>query len=366
VVFRCQGIDAWEEHLFEAPDEIKGQRGGRGGAFDGNDIGEFEGLLQTYSERVLSYNDDVYNAFAGVSRQLMFRLDTDLCHGIPTVYFDWFLLWGPLSDQARRSIAPSWSWAGWIGSSFPRMWDWYNRSIQHIKKAIRKRTWIIWYQRDGHASTNCTLLVRHINVGDSDGSTLKANKNFYGSRVRPRFDMDCSQKEPTKMVLNDLSPPAYTEDILSNHKGSGFLQFWTASLTLQLAAPTSSEEDIGPAHKRRRLGIFGRSGLELGTVSVQLTWLENNPLPQEREFILLCEGRDKRAEDGRIDDEPGWRYMAMLIEWRGENGTTTAMGSIDYVGKPMYAERVAIGSIGKEDLKEALGDGPAWKEIILG
>jgi hypothetical protein len=94
--------------------------------------------------------------------------------------------------------------------------------------------------------------------------------------------------------------------------------------------------------------------------------LESNPLPQEREFILLCEGRDKRAEGGRIDDEEGWRYMALLIEWRGENGVRTAMGLIDGVSKPMYAERVAIGSIGKEDLKEALRDGPVWKEIILG
>jgi hypothetical protein len=235
-----------------------------------------------------------------------------------------------------------------------------------MKKASRKRTWIIWYQRDGHESTNCKLLVRHVKVGDKGASGLKANRNFYGSRVRQRFDMDCSQIEPTKMVLKDLNPLTYVEDILSNHKGSGFLQFWTVSLTLQLAEPTSSEKHVGPVHKRHRLGIFGRSGLELGAVSVQLDWLESNPLPQEREFILLCEGRDKRAEGGRIDDEEGWRYMALLIEWRGENGVRTAMGSIDGVSKPMYAERVAIGSIGKEDLKEALRDGPVWKEIILG
>lgn len=330
-------------------------------------VGDFEGLIQTYSGRILSYENDIYSAFAGVSRQIMFRLDTDLCHGMPTVYFDWFLLWGALSDQVRRVTAPSWSWAGWIGGSFPRIWDWYNRSIQRIKKAVRRRTWIIWYQRNSHESTDCKLLVRHIEDEDTDRpSALKANKNFYGSRVRRRFDIDCSQRAPTKVMLKGLRPPTYTEDILSNHKGSGFLQFWTVSLTLRLAEPTSSEENLGPAHKRHRLGIFGRSGRELGTVSVHLPWLESNPLlPQEKEFILLCEGRDKRAEGGRFDDEDGWKYMAMLIEWRGENGATAAMGSIDG-GEPMYAERVALGSIGKEDLKEALGDGLVWKEIILG
>ncbi|KAL5321428.1 hypothetical protein ACEPPN_009386 [Leptodophora sp. 'Broadleaf-Isolate-01'] len=365
VVFRCQGTDVWEEHIFETPDEIKGQGTSRT-ASEAEDIGEFEGLIQGYSERVLSYESDIYNAFAGVSRQMMFRLDTDICHGIPTVYFDWFLLWRPLSNQTRRTLGPSWSWAGWVGTSWPHMWDWYNRSIQRIKKAIRKRTWIIWYQRDGHSSTNCKLLVRHSKAGSEDGSSLKANRNFYGSQVQRRFNIDCSRTSPTNVTLEGLGPPTYVEDVLSNHKGSGFLQFWTVSLTLRLAEPTSSDEDKGPVDNRRRLGIFGRSECELGTISVQPPWLERNPLPQEREFILLCEGRDARAGGGLYDHEDGWRFKAMLIEWRGVGGTTAVTGSIDCIVQPMYAERVAVGSIGKGDLKEALGDGPVWKEIILG
>ena len=135
-----------------------------------------------------------------------------------------------------------------------------------------------------------------------DRSGLEAGRNFYGSRVRRRFDMDCSQADPTKMVLKDLNPPSYERDILSKHRGSGFLQFWTVSVAMRLAEPTTSEAGVGLVHKRCRLGIFGRSGRELGTISVQSLWVESNPLPQEREFILLCEGRDTRAESGRIDD----------------------------------------------------------------
>ncbi|KAF2099789.1 HET-domain-containing protein [Rhizodiscina lignyota] len=370
VVFRCQGVDAWEEHLIESPAEIEGERRQRNSGFEGGDIGEFEGLIQNYSERKLSYDDDVYNAFAGVSRQLTVQLDTELCHGIPTRYFDWFLLWRPLSLQSRRiskdgqqTLAPSWSWSGWVEQSWPHMWDWYNRSIRSIRKAIRKRTWIIWYQRDGHGSTSCTRLVRHPDDSDSD---WEESKNFYGSRIQQRFKMDCSRVEPSKMLLKDINPPDYVEDILSNHAGSGFLQFWTVSLTLRLDEPNSRDEERGPVDRRHRLGIFGRSGRELGIIRVQPLWLEYNPVPQEREFILMCEGRDTRAENGRIDDEKGWRYKAMLLEWVGENGAKTAMGSIDRAGRPMYAERVDIGSIGKKDLKEAFGDGPVWKEIILG
>ncbi|RYP08309.1 hypothetical protein DL765_008851 [Monosporascus sp. GIB2] len=347
VTFNCQAVSDWQEHLFEAESEINGEQARSRGPFQDDDIGEFEGLIQDYSGRVLSYGTDVYSAFAGVARQLSLRMNTNLVHGIPARYFDWFLLWGPLDDQVRRLNAPSWSWAGWVGGCFPRVWDWYNRSIRRIDKAIQQRTWIIWYQRRGHDSTSCELVFKH----DRGPQGASEKINFYGARVRRRFDTDCSQTEPTqrKLGIEDTRPPTYSEDVLSQDPGSGFLQFWTVSISLRLAEPTSTEDDVGPKHNRRRLGIFGRNGQELGTISVHSWWLEKNAIPQVREFILICEGRDKRAEHGKIDNEEGWRYMVMLLEWHGE-----------------YAERVALGSIGKEDLKEGLGDGIHWKEIVLG
>jgi len=168
-------------------------------------------------------------------------------------------------------------------------------------------------------------------------------------------------------VLSDqLGAPRYVEDILSYNRGSGFLQFWTVSVMLRLAAPAGTGKDVGPKHHRHRLGITGRSGRELGTLEVQAEWWEMNSggsQRQEREFIVLCEARDERAEGGRIDDEEGWRYKVMLIDWIA-TGARLATGSVG--GGEMYAERVAIGSIGKDELKESLGDGPTWKEFILG
>lgn len=373
VVFRCQGTDVWEEHLPETPDQIRGRDAGHRGAYAGDDIGETEGMIQTYSERELTYPTDIYNAFAGVSRQLVYRLDTDLCHGVPTAYFDWFLLWLPLKDQTRRAdphpLAPSWSWAGWVGASFPRMWDWYNRSIRRIRKAIRQRTWIIWYHRVSISSPECALLVRR---RVNSEPRFRPTRNFYGARVqgKNRFPgLDCSHVEPTQNItLADA--PHYVEDIITyNNKGSGLLQFWTVSIILRLGEAVSPVKDVGPVHSRHRLGIFGRSGRELGTLEVQSSWWEANktgtrPGEDEREFILLCEGRDERAEGGRIDEEEGWRYKVMLLDWLGKGGARSANGSIE--GGLAYAERVAIGSIGKEDMNEGLGEGPVWKEIILG
>ena len=74
-----------------------------------NDIGEFEGLIQNYSDLSLTYDSDIYNAFAGIAKYITRELKSNLCHGIPEAYFDWFLLWTALKPQTRRKSAPSWS-----------------------------------------------------------------------------------------------------------------------------------------------------------------------------------------------------------------------------------------------------------------
>jgi hypothetical protein len=228
VAFRCNGNTTWEEHVFEDPDELPTQRGGHGGH---DRIGTYEEFIRGFSERDLTVQTDVYNAFAGVARELTCRLNTDLCHGIPTVFFDWFLLWGPLTEHTRRlnwetrlPVGPSWSWSGWAGCSWSHMWDWYNPSIKRITNAIPNRTWIIWYQRESHSLTETKRLVRHHK--DSANPSSEPDRNFYGHRsTHNRFHgLDCSRVEPTKLLLTHAQPPTYVKDILSNQPGSGFLQ----------------------------------------------------------------------------------------------------------------------------------------------
>jgi len=120
------------------------------------------------------------------------------------------------------------------------------------------------------------------------------------------------------------------------------------SVMFWLDRPTSQADTNGPNNKHLRLGNFGRDGYEVGIVFVNNSW-RNDRIPRTQEFILLCEGRDERAEIGKEDEEDGWRYKAMLIGWCGE-----------------WAERVSVGSIKKQYLNQALGGGPTWKEIILG
>jgi hypothetical protein len=341
VTYRCKGADQWREDVFfedryskyeEVPSRNRG----------GDDIGQFEGLIGSYSGLSLGFESDIYNAFAGMIRYFKSELKANLCHGIPDAYFDWFLLWQPLAPQTRREHTPSWSWSGWTGKSWSHVWDWYSRSISRIRKALRTRTWIIWYQRKAHDSKECMLVW----TPKKRKSPSSSPRNFYGSHVRPRFPFDCTQTLPTRRTL--VGAPTYFEDTYNPSPGSGFLQFWTVSITFKLDKPTSEDTTTGPINSCSRVGVFGRDGREVGVVFVNLDWAEGN-IPKDHEFILLCEGRDKRAENGRFDEEEGWMYKMMLIEWRGD-----------------WAERVSVGSIKKQDLDQALGSGPAWKEIILG
>ncbi|CAH0015250.1 unnamed protein product [Clonostachys rhizophaga] len=78
-------------------------------------ISMFRRIVKQYTQRTLTRQDDMGNAFAGISR-MMEGLIGPIYHGIPERYFAqiisgcWF--WGMCC--ARRPAFPSWSWMGWI------------------------------------------------------------------------------------------------------------------------------------------------------------------------------------------------------------------------------------------------------------
>ncbi|CAG9982666.1 unnamed protein product [Clonostachys byssicola] len=78
-------------------------------------VSMFRRIAKQYTQRTLTREGDVGNAFAGISR-MMEGLIGPTYHGIPERYFAqiisgcWF--WGICC--ARRPAFPSWSWMGWI------------------------------------------------------------------------------------------------------------------------------------------------------------------------------------------------------------------------------------------------------------
>lgn len=76
----------------------------------------FQDLIKQYMHRSLSRDEDIENAFAGVSRMLE-PLFGSFYHGVPEKYFADFIhgCWFWDTSSVRRTGGfPSWSWVGWI------------------------------------------------------------------------------------------------------------------------------------------------------------------------------------------------------------------------------------------------------------
>ncbi|EGS22280.1 monooxygenase-like protein [Thermochaetoides thermophila DSM 1495] len=55
--------------------------------------------IELYMERELSLVHDIYNAFAGVAQLMKHYLCSDFCHGLPTIFFTYFLCWTVLDGE---------------------------------------------------------------------------------------------------------------------------------------------------------------------------------------------------------------------------------------------------------------------------
>jgi hypothetical protein len=129
----------WECHChvwFEGVDELRGlcqdNRAvvAQGFSFDSPaKFNDYADHVTQYSRRLLTYPEDVLEAFSGILGTLTPIFEGGFICGLPVMFLDAALLWYnqlPLEkreslDQSRQSeIAPSWSWAAWVGEvSFP-------------------------------------------------------------------------------------------------------------------------------------------------------------------------------------------------------------------------------------------------------
>jgi hypothetical protein len=91
VVFQCRRADQWREDVVFEDKTIVGGASAHGDQGP-DDIGQFEKLIQSYSDLSHSFDADIYKGFAGFSRFFRIVLKAQLCHGIPDIFFDWFLL----------------------------------------------------------------------------------------------------------------------------------------------------------------------------------------------------------------------------------------------------------------------------------
>ncbi|KAK1455634.1 heterokaryon incompatibility protein [Colletotrichum melonis] len=91
------------------------------------DFHRYARLVALYNKRVLTYDRDVHDAFAGVLSAFGQSFPGGFICGLPRIFFDAALLWQPYDPLVRRtsdlsSALPSWSWMGWQGNLQSESW----------------------------------------------------------------------------------------------------------------------------------------------------------------------------------------------------------------------------------------------------
>lgn len=85
------------------------------------DLEDYGNLVDEYSRRQFTFQQDVLFAFTGITSMLSQSWEGGFLYGLPEMFFDIALLWQPF-DQVQRKRAPqspdqpqlpSWSWIGW-------------------------------------------------------------------------------------------------------------------------------------------------------------------------------------------------------------------------------------------------------------
>ncbi|KAF2102105.1 hypothetical protein NA57DRAFT_73541 [Rhizodiscina lignyota] len=120
-------------------------------------------LIEDYTKRDMTKNDDALNALGGVLPSFNRAFGCSSHFGLPQAILDVALLWQPVGILDRRKISkgeapfPSWSWASWIGAvryeqTFEVRTDWQSaRLVKLIHPAAtmdqqeRMRPMLRWY-----------------------------------------------------------------------------------------------------------------------------------------------------------------------------------------------------------------------------
>ncbi|TQW00137.1 heterokaryon incompatibility protein [Cordyceps javanica] len=156
------------------------------------DLGALSYAIAGYNERTLSYEEDALPAISGLLSTMSRSFTGGFLFGIPEMFFDQCLSWGPYwgSTNLKRRVSstrsandkltpcdlPSWSWIGWQGlvninddaaRINPRNYDiqetypttvWYCGQSPTTAPSMRRRIRSTWYdQRTGRKDFNQPL-----------------------------------------------------------------------------------------------------------------------------------------------------------------------------------------------------------------
>lgn len=336
VYFRCQRA-IWREDMYtEHPsvDHYLGETKIRV-ARDEPSVDQYQNIVR----RVLTYQSDTLNAFAGLSKFLGSTLDTNMYFGLPQSIFPRTILWEVRDrmQMQRREEFPSWSWAGWIVELLMplpppghKIYDW-----------IKHHTWIDWYMVPEHPIFRGLLRFR----------TLFALYHLAPPRVHfSRLDLANEGDESLRRCrpLHD-----------SRGVRCGFIR---------LEDPDTFEHRFrGQGEAEVEILILSDATVSrtVGLKDLDLSYNDIQPGSSQEATewpLVRCSGREGKSEEGYggVDAYTFSLYNVMLV-WVKYILTPGADGDEVQV----IRERVGLGLMHYKALKWGLPPGPQWKEILL-
>lgn len=377
--FTCQHDYFWEEFMADNPIQASGRPAVPIESSPPYDTQQprpdywtiYEGAVESYTMRHLTYEVDMLDAFAGICAFLRPSMRTSFLYCLPETELDLALLWEPYTSLLRRRdrttgqpLFPSWSWAGWVGKVKFR-W-------MHRLSAPR----IEWIDTSPGA-TESTF--------SSEEYRTEAPHSFPNRepwhRDQPYMDQLLYYFQATQPHARFLHPTAREEHRISQSRlqpGTACLQFYAWVAMFKVTAwPMRNrgecEDDVGIT---RRLDIWNAEGHPVGNVRVPGTFA-SQLRGKEHEFVCLSRslvpGEHPKPESMPPEDDlmklaselqcypkevairqqyehvdcETWRmYNVLLIERQGDNVYRVGIGFI-YVDSFLKAQperkRISLG-----------------------
>jgi hypothetical protein len=266
----------------------------------------YTSLVEAYTNRHLSYSNDILNAFKGISHVIQRRIfdESPMIYGIPLCVLDFGILWQPAGCCERRTPAdsnnssefPSWTWAGWIGpAKYPTLWNISERTIPAVE-------WYLFIDRPGEPSDLKRRIPReHHGIPSPDWQQWQDwERHVSDSDI---IHYTCVDKDPRCRYSHPIDPGITTEQsFISRMSHLGILAD-TATLNVPGDHAHLWSADYRCAegqHAVCELTILDAKGRRVGIVVLDGNTASSLP-SREYTFIKLSQ---TTLSSGR--DDPAW------------------------------------------------------------
>ncbi|PMD13651.1 HET-domain-containing protein [Hyaloscypha hepaticicola] len=258
----------------------------------------YEALVIHFTSRSFGFQGDVLHAFRGLESLLQHRwippggvsFSSGFVWGLPESVFDWGLGWTfpyHLPDR-RRSIFPSWSWAGWNYEGIG-----YCVGFGRFAKTRRE---LAWHRRD--PSSSKWLPINSSGLGDLSDQPSRSEKGS-SSHWNPNNSTSSIHLFQTNTLYGTLEH---------------ILQVWTSTVRLPVDR-SGSQYKINdkalpdPEQGNEVMAVRNpHTNIPIGQVNLSLKWRACQP--DNLDFIVLS----RCLKDTSLPHKHG--LFVMMIEWK--------------------------------------------------